>query len=145
MCNSSVTLHRVDAFEALADPTRRRVLLTLARRPRTAGALAATESTSRPAVSRHLRVLRVAGLVRVTPSGRERRYEIDLAGLAPVTAFLDELRPSVNRADPSSLSSLAVGRLDALDLEVRRTVRERRPARADTKTRNQNRSQKETA
>lgn len=128
MRNPSVTLQRVDAFEALADPTRRRVLSTLARQPRTAGALAAAEATSRPAVSRHLRVLRVAGLVRVTPSGRERRYELDLAGLAPVTAFLEDLQRAGERP---SLSALAAGRLDALELEVRRTVRERRTVQVD--------------
>lgn len=137
----------MDAFEALADPTRRRVLATLARQPRTAGALAAAESTSRPAVSRHLKVLRVAGLVRVTPTGRERRYELDLAGLAPVTAFLDSLHSAEEPTGPISLSTLALSRLDALELEVRRSVRERRaePAEADQDTRNRASTQKETA
>lgn len=129
----------MDAFEALADPTRRRMLAALARQPRTAGALAATESTSRPAISRHLRVLRVAGLVRVTPVGRERHYELDRSGLAPVTEFLDGLRPSEKRP---SLAMLAVDRLDALETEVRRTVRERRAVRAGNRT---GASQKETA
>lgn len=128
----------MDAFEALADPTRRRVLSTLARQPRTAGALAAAESTSRPAVSRHLRVLRVAGLVRVTPAGRERRYELDPAGLAPVTAFLDTLQaappaPVVPTPAPPPLVARAAERLDALELEVRRTVRESRPADSGTR------------
>jgi DNA-binding transcriptional ArsR family regulator len=130
----------VDAFDALSDPTRRRVLATVARTPRTAGALAAAESTSRPAVSRHLRVLRTAGLVRVTPSGRERRYELDPAGLAPVVAFLDTLRPAAGQKAPSGrLPEVAASRLDALELEVRRTTRQRRAAPAV------HRSQKETA
>lgn len=58
-------------FEALADPTRRRILELVASGERTAGELAAEFSTSRRAVSRHLRVLRDAGLVawRARPSG----------------------------------------------------------------------------
>ena len=51
------------AFAALADPARRALVLTLARGPQTAGALAEPFAISRPAISRHLRVLREAGLV----------------------------------------------------------------------------------
>ena len=74
-------------FEALADPTRRAVLELLRVTPvMTAGDLAATfPSISRPAVSRHLRVLREAGLVVATQDGREWRYSLDPAPLARVT------------------------------------------------------------
>jgi DNA-binding transcriptional ArsR family regulator len=74
-------------FEALADPTRRAVLELLRTTPvMTAGELAdAFPSISRPAVSRHLRVLREAGLVTTARDGREWLYSIDPTPLAAVT------------------------------------------------------------
>jgi DNA-binding transcriptional ArsR family regulator len=74
-------------FEVLADPTRRAVLELLRVTPvMTAGDLAAAfPSMSRPAVSRHLRVLREAGLVVAVQDGREWRYSIDPLPLAEVT------------------------------------------------------------
>ncbi|MBI5284647.1 MAG: winged helix-turn-helix transcriptional regulator [Chloroflexi bacterium] len=73
-----------DPFEALADPTRRAILDLLRRREtRTAGELAAAfPRISRPAVSRHLRVLREAGFVMAEEAGRERRYRLNAAALA---------------------------------------------------------------
>jgi DNA-binding transcriptional ArsR family regulator len=109
----------VDAVaRALADPIRREILLMLREAPRTAGAIADTFTVSRPAVSRHLRVLREAGLVRDTVSGREREYALALGGLAPLDAFLAQLR------GPGVWSR----RLDALETEVHR-IRRRREAR----------------
>jgi DNA-binding transcriptional ArsR family regulator len=74
-------------FEALADPTRRAVLELLGSTPvMTAGELAAAfPSISRPAVSRHLRVLRAAGLVTAAKEGREWLYSLDPKPLAEVT------------------------------------------------------------
>ncbi len=63
----------MDTFAALADPTRRQVLDLLSRRERAAGELGAVfPSVSQPGMSRHLRVLREAGLVRVREDGRHR-------------------------------------------------------------------------
>jgi DNA-binding transcriptional ArsR family regulator len=61
---------------ALSDPTRRAAVQRLAHGPATASQLAALAPISRPAVSQHLRVLREADLVRVTPSGRHVWYEL---------------------------------------------------------------------
>jgi DNA-binding transcriptional ArsR family regulator len=74
-------------FDALADPTRRAVLeLLRTQSVMTAGELAAAfPSISRPAVSRHLRVLREAGLVVAVQDGREWKYTLDPAPLAEVT------------------------------------------------------------
>ena len=74
-------------FEALADSTRRAVLELLREQTvMTAGDLsAAFPATSRPAVSRHLRILREAGLVVAEQHGREWRYSLDPAPLAEVT------------------------------------------------------------
>jgi DNA-binding transcriptional ArsR family regulator len=78
---------RVDAqdpFEALADATRRGIMDLLRRREvMTAGEIAAAfPKISRPAVSRHLRVLREAGLVIAEESGREWRYRLNVAAVA---------------------------------------------------------------
>ena len=121
-CNASVThslSQPVDAVaQALADPIRREILLMLQEAPRTAGAIAEAFPVSRPAVSRHLRVLREAGLVQDTPSGREREYALSLDALAPLEAFLARLH------GPGTWSR----RLDALETEVHR-VRRRRESR----------------
>jgi DNA-binding transcriptional ArsR family regulator len=118
----------VDAVaHALADPIRRQILVMLREAPCTAGETAEkigeTFAVSRPAVSRHLRVLRGAGLVRHTVSGREREYALALAPLAPLEAFLARLH------GPGVWSR----RLDALETEVHR-VRRRRESREQTKT-----------
>ena len=78
-------------FDALADPIRRRLLLALADGPRRVVDLAAEHPVSRPAISRHLRVLNEAGLVRFQDLGRERHYRLDPAGLEPVRELLREL------------------------------------------------------
>lgn len=111
--------------QALADPIRREILLMLHQSPRTAGAIADAFTVSRPAVSRHLRVLREAGLVRDTVSGREREYALDVDALAPLERFLEKLH------GPAVWSR----RLDALETEVHRVRRgreAREPAGEDT-------------
>ena len=77
---------------ALADPIRRDILRMLRTSAVTAGAIAGAFSVSRPAVSRHLRVLRHAGLVRDEVRGREREYRLELAALDELAAFITDLR-----------------------------------------------------
>jgi DNA-binding transcriptional ArsR family regulator len=92
MRNNLVTHWGMDQVaQALADPVRRQILLLLRGREVTAGALAGSFPVSRPAVSRHLRVLREAGLVRDEPNGRERAYHLELAALAELEAYLEQL------------------------------------------------------
>ena len=110
----------MDVFAAVADPARREIMSALARGELSAGEVAALFPISRPAVSRHLRVLREAGLVHDELVGRRRVYRLALDGLAPVTAWLTTLTSS-----PSSGSVGWPSRLDALETEVRRTRRER--------------------
>ncbi len=112
----------VDAFTAMADPVRRALLRALATGPARVVDLAAAHPISRPAISKHLRLLSEAGLASVEDRGRERHYALDRSGLAPVSALLEELRPRPPFAEAA---------LDGLDLEVRRTVRERSTPRAD--------------
>ena len=112
----------MDPFPALADPVRRELLRTLARSPARVVDLAAQHPISRPAVSKHLRVLVDAGLVRAETHGRERHYALLTEGLDPVRGLLQELRPR-----PPFVESV-LEQLDGLDLEVRRTVRDHRAA-----------------
>jgi DNA-binding transcriptional ArsR family regulator len=115
----------MDVFAVVSDPARRKILSALAGGDLSAGEVAALFSISRPAVSRHLRVLREAGLVRNELVGRRRLYRLDLDGLAPVTAWLTTL---TTLTSSTASASGWPGRLDALETEVRRTRRERRSA-----------------
>jgi DNA-binding transcriptional ArsR family regulator len=78
----------VDVFAVLANPVRRKILEVLLRGPSSANALADRFVQQRPAVSEHLQVLRKARLVRCERRGRERRYSVDPARLAPVQLWL---------------------------------------------------------
>ena len=82
-----------DVFSALADPTRRQVLDLLSRRERAAGELGrAFPQISQPGMSRHLRVLREAGLVRVRHDRRHRFYSLRSERLAEVDAWISKFR-----------------------------------------------------
>jgi DNA-binding transcriptional ArsR family regulator len=81
-----------DVFRAIADPTRRAILDRLRAGPANAGALAADFRSSRPAVSKHLRVLREARLVVDTRVGRERVYTVDPVPLQSVAGWLEGYR-----------------------------------------------------
>ena len=105
----------MDAFTALADPVRRQLLDRLARGSARVVDLASDHAISRPAISRHLRVLGEAGLVSASDHGRERHYRLERSGLEPVTGWLAGLDPGPRFAESV---------LDGLDLEVRRTVRD---------------------
>ena len=109
----------MDVFVALADPVRRSLLDEMASGPMRVTDLAALHPISRPAISRHLRLLSEAGLVAAEDRGRERHYALVPSALSPVASLLERLVPTAGR--PISSHSL-----DALETEVRRTVRDRR-------------------
>jgi len=102
----------MEALAALGDPTRRRIVELLAADELTAGEIAAQFSTSRPGVSRHLRVLREHGLVRTRAEGQRRVYSLDPAPLEEAEAWLARHR------------AFWTNRLEALDTEIRRRRRE---------------------
>jgi DNA-binding transcriptional ArsR family regulator len=110
----------MDVAHAVADPVRREILMLLRQREMTAGEIAARFEISRPAVSRHLRVLRESGLAIDEPRGRERVYRLDTRPLAPLMLWLADLH------DRWSIP------LDALATEVHRTRRERAGTRSIT-------------
>jgi DNA-binding transcriptional ArsR family regulator len=114
----------MDVPVAIADPVRREIMMLLRERVMTAGEIADCFDISRPAVSRHLRVLRECGLVVDEVRGRERLYRLETAPLAPLEAWLAQLRDRWS------------GPLDALETEVYRTRREHRasPSTPEEKT-----------
>jgi DNA-binding transcriptional ArsR family regulator len=101
-------------MQALADGSRRTVLEILRDHPATAGELAAALPIARPGVSRHLRVLREAGLVDVRPEAQRRVYSVRPEALAEVDDWLEPYR------------ALWQNRLGALHTEVARGKRTRR-------------------
>ena len=105
------------ALRALADDSRRTMLETLADGPATAGELAALLPIARPGVSRHLRVLREAGLVEVRQEAQRRVYSLGPQPLAEINDWLSRYLTQWEQ------------RLDALHTEIARGKRERRSTR----------------
>jgi DNA-binding transcriptional ArsR family regulator len=79
----------MNAFDALGNPVRRKILVELRRSPMPVGALADRFSISRPAVSRHLRVLQDAGLVNPSGRGAQNIYSVRVQGFRSVQEFID--------------------------------------------------------
>jgi DNA-binding transcriptional ArsR family regulator len=102
----------VQVLSALADPIRLQIVEMLTERERDAGELAAAFPVSRPAVSRHLRVLRQAGLVQVRAQAQRRVYALDPAPLEDLDRWLDRYRQFWGQ------------RLDALETELARGRRQ---------------------
>jgi DNA-binding transcriptional ArsR family regulator len=98
----------VEVFEALADPTRRRIVELVSRRERSAGELATHFEMSRPAVSKHLRVLRQAGVVQVREAAQKRIYRLEPKALGKAETWLARQR------------RFWEGRLDALEQHIER-------------------------
>jgi len=87
-------------FDVLADPTRRRILDLLLEGPRPVGELVERLGLSQPGTSKHLRVLRDAGLVEARKDAQRRVYELRPEPLADVAAWLDPFRREwANRLD----------------------------------------------
>lgn len=108
----------MEVAAAIADPVRRDILAMLREGAFAAGQIADGFEISRPAISRHLRVLRESGLVSDEVRGRERIYTLRPQPLAELDSWLEGFR------------QLWSSRLDALETEIHRTRRERRSGRA---------------
>ena len=116
----------MEIFEVLADPVRRHIVELLAGGPRTAGEIGEEFDISRPAVSRHLRVLRESGVLSCRPEAQRRVYSLSPASFEAAEAWIDRCRRTWEK------------HLDALELELqnppnRRKTRER--TRKDRKPR----------
>src|SRR6516162_8321889 len=92
MRNRSVTYSTESTFHALADPTRRAVLDLLRRGGQPAGQIASAFPVSRPAISKHLRLLRRAHLVEERREGRHRVYQLNPEPLKAVDNWIEQYR-----------------------------------------------------
>lgn len=95
-------------WEALTDPTRRTIVEHLARREMSAGEVAALFDAARPGISRHLRVLREAGVVEARPVAQQRVYRLTPSALDEVEQWCRQVRGFWEQ------------RLDALETEIAR-------------------------
>lgn len=83
---------RRDVFQAIADPTRRAILLLVATQSMTAGAIAANFNTARPTVSKHLQILTECALLEQEQNGREIYYHFNAKKMKEVADFIEPFR-----------------------------------------------------
>ena len=83
---------RRDVFQAIADPTRRAILLLVASQAMTAGAIAANFDTARPTVSKHLQILTECELLTPVQNGREIRYHLNATNMKEIADFVEPFR-----------------------------------------------------
>ena len=83
---------RRDVFQAIADPTRRAILLLVASQAMTAGAIAANFNTARPTVSKHLQILSECKLLSQEQNGREIYYHINAQKMKELADFIEPFR-----------------------------------------------------
>lgn len=83
---------RRDVFQAIADPTRRAILLLVASQSMTAGAIASHFDTARPTVSKHLQILMECELLKQEQNGREMHYHLNAGGMKDIADFIEPFR-----------------------------------------------------
>jgi DNA-binding transcriptional ArsR family regulator len=83
---------RRDVFQAIADPTRRAILLLVATQSMTAGAIAANFDTARPTISKHLQILTECELLEPAPNGREIYYHLNPQKMKEIGDFIEPFR-----------------------------------------------------
>lgn len=83
---------RRDVFQAIADPTRRAILLLVTSQAMTAGAIAANFNTARPTVSKHLQILTECELLRQEQNGREIYYQLNPKRIKEIADFIEPFR-----------------------------------------------------
>ncbi|PMD90531.1 transcriptional regulator [Siphonobacter sp. BAB-5405] len=83
---------RRDVFQAIADPTRRAILLLVAAQALPAGAIAANFDTARPTVSKHLQILTECELLKAEPNGREIYYQLNPEKMKEIADFIEPFR-----------------------------------------------------
>src|SRR4051812_11065187 len=83
---------RRDVFQAIADPTRRAILLLVASQSMTAGAIASNFDTARPTISKHLQILTECDLLEQDQNGREIYYHLNAKNMKDVADFIEPFR-----------------------------------------------------
>lgn len=99
---------RRDVFQAIADPTRRDIIGLLAKQSMNVNAVAEKFDISRPAISKHIKILTECGLINIKQDGRERYCEAQLAKLEEVKSWVDQYQ------------QFWEGRLDALETYLKK-------------------------
>lgn len=92
-----MTQLRRDVFQAIADPTRREIIHLLAHKSMNLNTVAENFSISRPAISKHIKILTECGLISIKQDGRERYCEAQLAKLNEVSAWIEQYRKFWNQ------------------------------------------------
>jgi DNA-binding transcriptional ArsR family regulator len=90
--NGDIMILRRDIFQAVADPTRRSILVLLAAQSATAGAIADNFNAARSTVSKHIQILTTCGLVDANHQGREIYYQIKMDKMKEIDLWMDHLR-----------------------------------------------------
>ena len=90
--NDGIMIIRRDIFQAIADPTRRAILVLLAAQTATAGSIADNFDAARSTVSKHIQILTECGLVEGTAKGREIYYQVKIDKVAEIDVWLAQLR-----------------------------------------------------
>jgi DNA-binding transcriptional ArsR family regulator len=98
---------RRDVFQAIADPTRRDILDMLSKTSMNLNAVAACFDISRPAISKHIKILNECGLLNISQQGRERYCSAQLSSLSEVSTWIDQYQSFWN------------SKLDALDMHLK--------------------------
>jgi DNA-binding transcriptional ArsR family regulator len=83
---------RRDIFQAIADPTRRAILVLLSSQTMTAGAIAAEFNVARPTISKHIQILNECELVTSNPQGREIYYGLKIDKMKEIDSWLEQFR-----------------------------------------------------
>jgi DNA-binding transcriptional ArsR family regulator len=93
-----------DIFQAISDPTRRQIILFIAKESMNLNAIAGKFDISRPAVSKHIKILSACGIIEIIQRGRERHCRANLRSFEPVSNWIAEC------------SAFWTGKLDALEV-----------------------------
>lgn len=83
---------RRDVFQAIADPTRRAILLLLASQSMTAGAIASNFNSARPTISKHIQILNECELVEANQQGREIHYQLKIDKVKEIDSWLEQFK-----------------------------------------------------
>ena len=92
MVRAERMIRRRDPFQAIADPTRRAILVLLAAQAMSAGDIAARFEIARPAISKHIKILNECELIRSRPEGRQIYYSLNIDKMNEIDVWLDQLR-----------------------------------------------------
>jgi DNA-binding transcriptional ArsR family regulator len=83
---------RRDVFQAIADPTRRKIIHELVQKPMNLNAISGNFHISRPAISKHIKILTECGLITITQTGRERYCEVNFNSLREVAEWIEQYK-----------------------------------------------------